>query len=110
MEKFLRSITVHVRLVSRATREIIDPLTNKLILIAGIVKYMRAQVGPSSKDIMTVKAFEEYLKAQEGTIFGFFEKDSDLKGVFTKYADSQREKLRFGHSSDPDVLAKAGEK
>jgi protein disulfide-isomerase A3 len=70
---------------------------------------MRAQVGPSSKDILTVEAYEKFLKVQETTVFGFFEKETDLKGVYIKYADQQREKLRFGHSSDPAVLKKAGQ-
>lgn len=75
----------------------------------GIVKYMRAQVGPASKDLATLEQYEKFMKVQEGSIVGFFEKESDLKGVFTKYADQQREKLRFGHSSSPDVLSKVGE-
>jgi len=70
---------------------------------------MRAQVGPASKDLLTVDAFDAFLKATETSIVGFFEKESDLKGVFLKYADSQREKLRFGHSTSADVLKKQGE-
>lgn len=70
---------------------------------------MRSQVGPASKDILTLEAYEKFLSVQETTVVGFFEKESDLKGVFTKYADAQREKLRFGHTSDPAVLAKVGE-
>lgn len=77
---------------------------------SGIAKYMRAQVGPSSKDILTVEAYEAFLKVQEPVIFGFFEKETDLKGTFLKFADKQREKLRFGHSSDSAVLEKVGEK
>lgn len=71
---------------------------------------MRAQVGPASKGLLTVAAYEAFLKVPESAIIGFFEKESDLKGVFTKYSDQQREKFRFGHTSDPDVLAKVGEK
>ena len=71
---------------------------------------MRAQVGPASKDLLTVDAFDAFLKVQENSIVGFFEKESDLKGVFIKYADKQREKYRFGHSTDPAVLEKVGEK
>lgn len=70
---------------------------------------MRAQVGPASKDLLTLEAFEAFLKVQEGAVVGFFEKESDLKTVFNRYADVQREKLRFGHSSDPAVLKKVGE-
>jgi protein disulfide isomerase family A protein 3 len=77
---------------------------------AGIVKYMRAQVGPASKDLLTVEAFEAFLKAPETSIVGFFEKESALKGVFLKYADKNREKFRFGHSTAAPVLEKQGEK
>lgn len=76
----------------------------------GIVKYMRAQVGPASKDLVSLESYEAYMKVQENTIVGFFEKETDLKGVFTKYSDQQREKLRFGHTSNPGVLEKVGEK
>lgn len=70
---------------------------------------MRSQVGPASRDLLTVEAYEKFLAVQETTIVGFFEKESDLKAVFTKYADSQREKLRFAHTSDPAILKKVGE-
>jgi protein disulfide isomerase family A protein 3 len=76
---------------------------------AGIVKYMRAQVGPSSKDILTVESFEAFLKVNEPSVIGFFKKESDLKGVFTQYADKMREKIRFGHVSAQAVLDKQGE-
>lgn len=75
----------------------------------GIAKYMKSIVGPASKDLLTVEAFEAFLKVQETSIVGFFQKESDLKGVFLKYADSQREKLRFGHSTAQAVLDKQGE-
>ncbi|XP_055529979.1 protein disulfide-isomerase A3-like [Wyeomyia smithii] len=75
----------------------------------GIAKYMKSIVGPASKDLLTLDAFEAFLKVQETTLVGFFQKESDLKGVFLKYADSQRERLRFGHSSAQDVLEKQGE-
>lgn len=75
----------------------------------GIVKYMRSQVGPASKDLLTVEAYEAFLKVQENGIVGFFEKESDLKGVFTKFTDQQREKLRFAHTSSSAVLKTVGE-
>ncbi|CRK99496.1 CLUMA_CG012815, isoform A [Clunio marinus] len=77
---------------------------------AGIVKYMRSQVGPASRDLLTVAVYEDFLKVQENAIIGFFEKETDLKGVFLKYADLQREKFRFAHTSDPAILEKIGEK
>lgn len=76
---------------------------------AGIVKYMKAQTGPSSKELTSLEDFEKYLTAQETTIVGLFEKDSELKSVFLKYAEKHREKLRFGHTSNKDVLNKLGE-
>uniref|UniRef100_A0A336KRW2 Protein disulfide-isomerase n=1 Tax=Culicoides sonorensis TaxID=179676 RepID=A0A336KRW2_CULSO len=76
---------------------------------AGIVKYMRAQVGPASKDLASLQAFETFLKVNEASVVGFFEKDSSLKTTFNKYADKMREKLRFGYSSAADVLKKQGE-
>lgn len=75
----------------------------------GIVKYMQAQTGPASKDLLKVADAEAYLKVQETTVIGLFEKESDLKTVFLKYADKMREKSRFGHSSAADVLKKYGE-
>lgn len=73
---------------------------------AGIVKFMRAQVGPSSKDLTSVAALEAFLKVPETGLIGFFKTDSDMKALFTKYADQQREKMRFAQSSNAEVLAK----
>lgn len=76
---------------------------------AGITKYMRAQVGPASKDLTSLEAFEAFLKVNEAGLVGFFKAESDLKGEFLKYSDKMREKLRFGHSSAAPVLEKQGE-
>lgn len=76
---------------------------------AGIVKYMKAQTGPASRELKSLDELEKYLSAQESTIVGLFADNSELKSVFTKFADKQREKLRFGHSSAADALKKYGE-
>ncbi|XP_055917609.1 protein disulfide-isomerase A3 [Eupeodes corollae] len=76
---------------------------------AGIAKFMRAQVGPASKEIISVEEFDKFLAAKEAAIFGFFETDSKVKNIFTKFADKMREKYRFGHSSAKTVLEKQGE-
>ncbi|XP_067631255.1 protein disulfide-isomerase A3 [Eurosta solidaginis] len=76
----------------------------------GIVKYMRAQVGPASRSIKSVDEFNQFLDTKDTTVFGFFEDpDVALAKLFLKFADKNREKYRFGHSSDADVLAKYGE-
>lgn len=76
---------------------------------AGIVKYMRAQVGPASREVNSLEEFEKFIGTHEASIFGFFKKDSDLKKTFVKYADKMREKLRFGHTSAEQVLNKQSE-
>lgn len=71
---------------------------------------MRAQVGPSSKDLLTVADYEAFLKKDDVVVVGFFEKETDLKGEFLKTADKLREEVTFGHSSAKDVLEKSGYK
>lgn len=77
----------------------------------GIVKYMKAQVGPSSKELSTVEAFETFVSKDEVSVIGLFAKDSsDLKAAFLSVADKLRESIRFGHSSAAAVLEKQGVK
>lgn len=76
---------------------------------AGIVKFMKAQTGPASRELKSLADLEKYLSAQESTVVGLFANDSPLKSVFLKFADKQREKLRFAHSSAADALEKYGE-
>lgn len=77
---------------------------------AGLVKYMRSQVGPASKEIHTVEELKKFLETKETTIFGYFkDADSKLAKLFLKFADKNREKYRFGHSFAPEVLEKQTE-
>lgn len=75
---------------------------------SGIVKYMRAQVGPSSTDLTTVEAFNNFIAKDDVAVVGFFTDDSGLKSTFLKVADKLREKVRFGHSAAQEVLTKQG--
>jgi protein disulfide isomerase family A protein 3 len=71
---------------------------------------MKAQVGPSSQELASVAAFEEFTSKDDVAIVGFFEKETDLKGAFLKLADKLREKVNFGHTTTKAVLEKEGEK
>jgi protein disulfide isomerase family A protein 3 len=65
----------------------------------GIVKYMRAQVGPASRLLATVGALNDKLKAaKEVFVVGLFNDESDsLVKTFTKTADKLRESVNFAH-------------
>lgn len=45
----------------------------------GIVKYMRSQVGPASKELTSVEVAEAFLAAPEVSVV-YFGEDSKLKG------------------------------
>lgn len=67
----------------------------------GIVKYMKAQVGPASKEVKTKGELESLLKRDETVILGVFkEKDSSLHKVFQKVADKERERYTFAHTHE----------
>lgn len=66
---------------------------------------MKAQVGPSSVELKTPESLKKFLAAEkDSALVGFFEKDSDLKTAFLKIADKLREKVRFAHTSNKELL------
>lgn len=73
---------------------------------SGIVKYMKAQVGPSSKELETIADLDKFLSSNDVGVIGFFEKESDLKATYLKLANKLREKVRFAHTSQKDILDK----
>jgi len=77
----------------------------------GIVKHMRSQVGPASKELKTVEDLNTFLSKDDVGVIAFLSaKDSKLEKTFLKVSDKLREKVRFGHSSVPAVLSKAAQK
>jgi len=73
---------------------------------AGIVKYMKAQVGPSSKDLSSEEIIKNFLSKDEVVVVGFFETETDLKGKFIQLANKLREKVNFGHSTSQSIIDK----
>ncbi|CAL2030435.1 unnamed protein product [Caenorhabditis brenneri] len=74
----------------------------------GIVKFMRGQSGPSSKELKTVAEFEKFVDGDENVVVGFFDNESKLKDSFLKVADTERDRFAFAHTSNKDIIKKAG--
>jgi len=74
----------------------------------GIVKFMKSQVGPASKECTTVAEAEAMLKKDEVVVFGFGGGDSDVMKTFNKVTGKMRENVAFAHSSAAAVLEKLG--
>lgn len=76
----------------------------------GIVKYMRAQVGPASNEIKSVEEYEKFLKRSENTLFAYLkDAESKLAKLFFKFAKDNREKYTFGHTTNAEVLERNAE-
>lgn len=65
----------------------------------------QSQVGPASKELTSEQAHKEYLKTDDVSVIGYFEKDdSPLAAAFHTVAKKLREKVRFAHTSTKEVL------
>jgi len=71
--------------------------------VGAIVKFMKSQVGPASKELKSTKDVEDFTTRDDVAIIGFFESD---KEPFLKVADKYKDTYRFGHSTAKDVLNK----
>jgi protein disulfide isomerase family A protein 3 len=76
----------------------------------GIVKHMRSQVGPASKEFKTASEFKTFLEKDDVGVVAFLAADSKLEKTFTKVSDKLREKARFGRTNVPEVLKEAKQK
>ncbi|KAK0082419.1 hypothetical protein PV325_010428 [Microctonus aethiopoides] len=73
----------------------------------GIVKYMKSQVGPASKELKGEECKKAYLKSDEVSIIGYFEdENSALAKSFHSVAKKLREQARFAHTSAKSLLQK----
>ncbi|XP_015599675.1 protein disulfide-isomerase A3 [Cephus cinctus] len=78
---------------------------------AGIAKYMKAQVGPASKELTGEDCQKAFLDSDEVGVIGYFEKDdSPLAASFHAVSKKLREKVRFAHTSAKALLEKEGYK
>uniref|UniRef100_A0A914ICL6 protein disulfide-isomerase n=1 Tax=Globodera rostochiensis TaxID=31243 RepID=A0A914ICL6_GLORO len=74
----------------------------------GIVKYLRGQAGPSSKELKGISDFNKFVESDDVSVIGLFDGESKLKDSFQKVADTERDRFRFAHSSNADLLKKTG--
>nr|XP_033185197.1 protein disulfide-isomerase A3 [Bombus vancouverensis nearcticus] len=78
---------------------------------AGIAKYMKAQVGPASKELSGETCLKSFLDSDEVSVVGFFEKeDSALATSFHAVSKKLKEKVRFAHTTAKSLLEKEGHK
>jgi len=75
---------------------------------AGIVKFMKSQVGPASKELKSVADADKLLALPETVVLGLGDATSTLLKTFLKAADKLREDVKFGHSAEAAVLEKLG--
>ncbi|KAK1136361.1 hypothetical protein K0M31_000922 [Melipona bicolor] len=78
---------------------------------AGIAKYMKAQVGPASKELQGESYLKSFLDTDEISVVGFFEKeDSPLAISYHAVSKKLKEKIRFAHTTAKSLLEKEGHK
>lgn len=78
---------------------------------AGIAKYMKAQVGPASKELTGEDCLKSFLDSDEVGFVGFFEKeDSPLATSFHTVSKKLKEKVRFAHTTAKSLMEKEGHK
>jgi len=64
--------------------------------VNGIVKYMKAQVGPSSKECSSDSDVDKLRQKDEVVVVGYYDDEEEMS-QFQKAADSMRETVAFGH-------------
>ena len=62
----------------------------------GIVKFMKAQVGPASKDVSSPDDLVKVLAKPEGVVVSY---SKDNEDVFLKVANALRETVAFAHGA-----------
>jgi len=72
---------------------------------AGIVAYMKKQVGDSAKTLSTSEEYDKFVENQDISIIGFFpSKSGSLYKAFLEAADQNRDDFRFGLVTDNSIM------
>ena len=64
--------------------------------VNGIVKFMKAQVGPSSKECSSDSDVDKLRQKDEVVVVGYYSDDEEMS-QFKKAAESMRDNVAFGH-------------
>jgi len=71
---------------------------------AGIVRYIKANSGPSSKPLENTEAVTAFTESNDGVAIVYFgSPDSTLFASFNQVANQHRNDFRFGHTHDPNA-------
>ncbi len=62
----------------------------------GIIKYMKGQVGPASKELKSEEELSTFFEKNDVTVVSYLEDEKDRE-VFQKVASALRETVAFGH-------------
>jgi protein disulfide isomerase family A protein 3 len=77
----------------------------------GIIKTMRTESGPSSRELKTETELTKFLESAEAVVVGYFSAENNkLKELFNKVADGLKEDLRFAHTFQEKLLGQHKDK
>lgn len=77
----------------------------------GIVSYMKARAGPSSKELTSLADLEKLKKSDDVYFIGFFsDKSSAFAKDYQKAADALRDSFKFAHTYSEEIMKAAGDK
>ncbi|XP_055330013.1 protein disulfide-isomerase A3-like [Paramacrobiotus metropolitanus] len=77
----------------------------------GIVRTMRTEAGPSSKELHSEADLAKFLESAEAVVVGYLSAGNDkLKEWYTKAADTMKEELRFAHTTNEKLFGQHKDK
>ena len=71
----------------------------------GIVRSMRTEAGPSSRELKSSSDLDKFLGGSEAVVVGYISSAAGaVKDLYHKMADGLKEELRFAHTAADDML------